>query len=200
MTARPLAPGDLERSYARAATLRSDVERKQRAFGRKVGVLAKGVADLMEPGSSHYRRGVGIHAFAVDGSNCLAASYLEEEGDGYRHRYAVLCGGEAARRALRLADLDPGDSDRPGPERRVLLATFCEYEDFVARLPIYLADIGRDWERREGRMNALEATLQESRRQMSTLRAHRLPAAGSARSGSRGTANGGASARETEGS
>lgn len=200
MTARSLAPGDLERSYARAATLRSEVERKQRAFGREVGVLAKAVADLMEPGSSHHRRSVSIHAFGVGGSNCLAASYLKEEGDSFRYRFAVLCGGEAARRALRMADLDPGDSDQPGPERRVFLATYCEYEDFVERLPVYLADVSRDWERREGQIDTLETKLRESRRRVSTLKRRRLSAAGSARSGPRDVASGGAAARETEGS
>ena len=63
---------------------------------------------------------------------CLAAAYLEPEGDGYRYRYAVLCGGEAAKRALRIAVLDSGGSDEPGPGRRIALAT---YADFVYRLP-----------------------------------------------------------------
>jgi hypothetical protein len=200
MTPRSLTPGELEQSYARAATLRSDVERKQRAFGRKVSALAKGVADLMEPGGSHHRCSVGIHAFAGAGSTWLAASYLEDEGNGYRYRFAVLCGGEAARRALRMADLDPGDSDQPGPERRVFLATYGEYEDFVERLPAYLADVSRDWERLEGQIDTLETKLRESRRRVSTLKRRRLSAARSARSGPRDVASGGAVARETEGS
>jgi hypothetical protein len=61
----------------------------------------------MQPGEMHYRRSVGLHAFPVDGVRCLAAAYLEEEGDGYRYRYAVLCSGEAAKRALKTANLDP---------------------------------------------------------------------------------------------
>jgi hypothetical protein len=55
----------------------------------------------------HHRRGIGVHAFPVDGVLCLAASYLEEARDEYRYRYGVLCGGEPAKRALNTADLDP---------------------------------------------------------------------------------------------
>ena len=44
----------------------------------------------MEPGEFFHRIGVGLHAFDVDGTTCLAASYLEEDGYGYRYRYAVL--------------------------------------------------------------------------------------------------------------
>ena len=183
MTPRSLTPGELEQSYARAATLRSEVERKQRAFGRKVNALAKGVAGLMEPGSWHFRRSIGIHAFTVAELTCLAASYLEDEGDGYRYRYAVLCGGEAARHALRTADLDPSDSDAPGPERRVFLATFSEHQDFVERLPAYLADIARVWAQRERQIEALEAGLQESRASVTTLRRRRRPTRGSTLSG-----------------
>ena len=65
----------------------------------------------MEPGSHLHRIGVGLHAFDADGAVCLAAAYLEPEGDNFRYRYAVLCGGEAAKRALRAAVLDPSDCD-----------------------------------------------------------------------------------------
>ena len=84
----------------------------------------------MEPGSHLHRIGVGLHAFDADGAVCLAAAYLEPEGDNFRYRYAVLCGGEAAKRALRTAVLDPSDCDEPGSGRRIALAT---YDDFVYR-------------------------------------------------------------------
>ena len=80
--------------------LQRQIERKEHALGRKVQTLAKGLADLMQPGEMHHRRGVGLHAFPVDGVSCLAAACLEEERDGFRYRYAVLRGGEAAKRAL----------------------------------------------------------------------------------------------------
>ncbi len=64
----------------------------------------------MEPGAHLYRRSVGLHAFEVDGTVCLAAAYLETDGNGYRHRYAVLCGGEAAKRAPHSAVVNSGDS------------------------------------------------------------------------------------------
>ncbi len=100
--------GQLEASFARAAVLQREIERKERLLGRRVQTLAKGLADLMVPGKSLYRRSIGVHAFPVDGVPCLAAAYLEEEGEGYRYRYAVLCGGDAAKRAPKTADLDPG--------------------------------------------------------------------------------------------
>ena len=68
--------GQLEASYARAAVLQREIERKQRLLGRRIQVLAKGLAGLMQPGKSHHRRGIGIHAFPVDGVMCLAAGYL----------------------------------------------------------------------------------------------------------------------------
>jgi hypothetical protein len=134
--------GQLEASFARAAVIQREIERKERLLGRRIQTLAKGLANLMQPGEMHHRRGVGLHAFPVDGVLCLAAAYLEKESDDYRYRYAVLCGGEAARRALKTADLDPGDSDEPG-SRRVALATYDDYVAFVDRLPTYLADVTR---------------------------------------------------------
>jgi hypothetical protein len=82
-----------------------------------------------------HRRGVGPHAFDVNGCVCLAAAYLEPDGEGYRYRYAVLCGSEAAERALRTAVLDPGDSDGPSSGRRVALATYGDHEDFNRASP-----------------------------------------------------------------
>lgn len=150
--------GQLEAAFTRAAVLRREIERKERALGRSVQTLAKGLADLMQPGEMHHRRGVGVHAFPVDSVTCLAAAYLEKEGDGYRYRYAVLCGGEAAKRALKTADLDPGDSDEPG-SRRVALATYDDYVAFVDRLSAYLGDVTRDLEARirEGENNDTSA-------------------------------------------
>ena len=117
-------------------------------MGRKVQFLAKGLANLMEPGAHLHRSGVGLHAFAVDGAVCLAAAYHEPEGDTYRYRYAVLCGGEAAKRALRTAVLDPSDCDEPGLGRRIAPATNADYDDFVYRLPKFIADVTRRLEDR----------------------------------------------------
>jgi hypothetical protein len=141
MTTRAPSPGQLEQSFARASQLQAELQRKERAIGRKVQVLALGLAGLMEPGAHLYRSGVGLYAFDVGGVVCLAGAYLEAEGDGYR--YAILCGGEAAKRALRTAVLDPGDSDEPGPGRRIALATYADYNDFVYRLPTFIADVTR---------------------------------------------------------
>ena len=113
MTTRAPSPGQLEQSFARASQLQAELGRKERAIGRKVQVLALGLAGLMEPGAHPYRTGVVLHAFDVDGVVCLAAAYHEPDGDGYRYRCAVLCGGETAKRALRTAVLDPGDRRRP---------------------------------------------------------------------------------------
>lgn len=44
------------------------MQRKERAIGRKVQVLAQGLAGLMEPGAHLHRTGVGLHAFDVDGA------------------------------------------------------------------------------------------------------------------------------------
>ncbi len=128
-------PGELEKAFARAREMQADLARRERAVGRRIQALAWGLAALMAPGEFFHRISVGLHAFDVGGTTCLAASYLEGDDDGYRYRYAVLCGGEAARRALRDAALDPSDSDRPGPTRRVALATYPQYDDFQYRLP-----------------------------------------------------------------
>ena len=129
--------------------------------------LAKGLADLMRPGDMHHRRGIGLHAFAVEDVLCLAAAYLEEERDGYRYRYAVLCGGEAAKRALNTADLDPEDSDEPG-SRRIALAGYDDYVAFVDRLPKYLEDVTRGLEARIREAESTEATARKVGREIST--------------------------------
>lgn len=116
---------------------------------------------------SLHRRGIGLHAFPVDGVPCLAAGYLEDERDGYRYRYAVLCGGEAAKRALATASLDPGDSDEPGASRRIALATYADYVDFVERLPAYLADVTRDLEARIRQAESTDATARQVGRELS---------------------------------
>jgi len=102
-----ISAAQLEASFARAVVLQREIERKERLLGRRIQVVARGLADLMQPGEMHHRRGIGLHAFPVDGALCLAAGYLEEERGDYRYRYAVLCGGEAAKRALNTADLNP---------------------------------------------------------------------------------------------
>lgn len=161
-----IPPGQLEASFTRATVLQREIERRQRLLGRRIQTLAKGLADLMHPGEMHHRRGVGLHAFAVEGLTCLAAAYLEEEGDHYRYRYAVLCGGEAAKRALKTADLDPGDSDEPG-SRRVALATYDDYVAFVERLPAYLGDAIRNLESRIREAESTKETARKVGRQLS---------------------------------
>src|SRR5437870_13742727 len=131
MTARPPTPEEIERAFARARQMQADLARRERAVGRKIQTMARALAAVMKPGEHFHRMGVGLHAFDVDGTTCLAAAYLERVGDDYRYRYAVLCGGEAAKRELRSAALDPGDSDEPGPNRRVALATYDDYDDFL---------------------------------------------------------------------
>jgi hypothetical protein len=112
----------------------------------------------MDPGDHHHRVHVGIHAFDVDGRTCLTSAYDEEVGDQYRYRYAVLCGGEAAKRALKTAQLDPGDSDEPSAHRRIALASYEDYEEFVERLPRFLNDVIRNLEAKVERTKATETT------------------------------------------
>ena len=83
------------------------------AIGRKAQEIAKGLADLMVAGAHLHRRNVGLHAFDVDGLVCLAAAYLEPDDDDFRYRYAVLCGGEGAKRAL----IPSGSRDRLSQRR-----------------------------------------------------------------------------------
>ncbi len=103
-----------------------------------------------------------------------AASYLEEARDGYRYRYAVLCGGEPARQALNTADLDPGDSDEPG-SRRIALASHDDYVAFVDRLPKYLDDATRDL---EAQLRQAEATDETVRKISAQVKARRSRPAG----------------------
>jgi hypothetical protein len=120
----------------------------------------------MEPGDFLHRIGVGLHAFDVDGVVHVATSYLEADGDGCRYRYAVLYGGEAARRALRDAPLEPSASDEPGPGRRVSLATYADYDDFLYRLPKYLSDINHRLEERVRETNDTDVRVGEGRGQI----------------------------------
>jgi hypothetical protein len=161
-----ISAAQLEASFARAVVLQREIERKERLLGRRIQALAKGLADLMQPGEMHYRRGVGLHAFLVGGVLCLAAAYLEGESGDYRYRFAVLCGGEAAKRALNNAELDPGDSDEPG-SRRIALASYDDYVDFVDRLPNYLEDVTRDLEARLRQTETIEATARQVGREVS---------------------------------
>lgn len=163
-------PGELEKAFKRAHELQTDLVRRERAVGRRIQALARGLAAVMEPGEFFHRIGVGLHAFDVDGTTCLAASYLEEDGDGYRYRYAVLCGGEAARRALRNAALDPSDSDEPGPTRRVALATYPQFDDFLYRLPKYLGDVNRRIEAQLGETTNADRRIREGRRLVAATR------------------------------
>jgi hypothetical protein len=123
----------------------------------------------MEVGAHLYRRNIGLHAFDANGFVCLAAAYPEPEGDDFHYRYAVLCGPEAAKRALGIAVLDPGDSDEPGDGRRVSLATYDDHEGFIERLPAYLADITGMLEERIQHPDAAETAMKRGRRQVSTL-------------------------------
>jgi len=158
---RDLNPRHLQESFDRAAKLQRELRKKESRIKRQAQQLAWGLAALMDPGDHHHRVHVGIHAFDVDGQTCLASAYLEKADDQYRYRYAVLCGGEAAKRALKTAQLDPGDSDEPGPHRRIALASYEDYEEFIERLPRYLNDVIRDLEAKVERAKALEATGQK---------------------------------------
>ena len=155
---RDLNPRHLQESFDRAAKLQVELRKKESRIKRQAQQLAWGLAALMDPGDHHHRVHVGIHAFEVHGQTCLASAYLEEVGDKYHYRYAVLCGGESAKKALKTAQLDPGDSDEPGPQRRIALASYEDYEEFIERLPRYLNDVIRDLEARVERTKALEAT------------------------------------------
>ncbi len=157
---RDLNPRHLQESFDRAAKLQGELRKKESRIKRQAQQLAWGLAALMDPGDHHHRVHVGIHAFEVDGHTCLASAYLEEVGDAYRYRYAVLCGGESAKKSLKTAQLDPGDSDEPGRQRRIALGTYEDYEEFIERLPRYLNDVIRDLEARIEHAKALEATDQ----------------------------------------
>lgn len=157
MPARPLAAGDIERAHLRAVQLRTEAERKERAVCRKAALLAAALGRLMEPGMWFHRRSVAVHAFDVDGSTCLASSYLEEYDGDYRYRYAVLCRGERAKTVLRTAPLDPSCADEPGAGRRVALATYEDCLDFLDRLPIFLTDLMRSFEERSRRADRATA-------------------------------------------
>ena len=170
MTTRAPSPGQLEQSFARVNQLQAELRRKEGAIGRKVQVLAEGLAGMMEPGAHLHRIGVGLHAFDVDGAVCLAAAYLEPEGDNYRYRYAVLCGGEAAKRALRTAVLDPDASDEPGVGRRIAVATYADYDDFVYRLPKFIDDITRRLEDRIQKTEGVDLKIRTARRRLSAAK------------------------------
>jgi hypothetical protein len=58
--------GQLEENFARAARLQAELLNTERAIGRRVQRLAKGLADLMGPGAHLYRRSIGLHAFGAD--------------------------------------------------------------------------------------------------------------------------------------
>lgn len=157
---RDLNPRHLQESFDRAAKLQSELRKKESRIKRQAQQLARGLAALMDPGDHHHRVHVGIHAFEVDGQTCLASAYLEEVGDKYHYRYAVLCGGESAKKALKTAPLDPGDSDEPGPQRRIALASYEDYEEFIERLPRFLNDVIRDLEAKVDRSKAIETNNQ----------------------------------------
>jgi hypothetical protein len=157
---RDLNPRHLQESFDRAAKLQGELRKKENRIKRQAQQLAWGLAALMNPGDHHHRVHVGIHAFDLNGQTCLTSAYLEEVGDKYHYRYAVLCGGESAKKALKNAQLDPGDSDEPSPHRRIALASYEDYEEFVERLPRYLNDVIRDLEARVERSKAIETTNQ----------------------------------------
>jgi hypothetical protein len=147
--------------------MQADLARRERAVGRKIETIARALAALMKPGEHLHRIGVGLHAFDVDGATCLAAAYLERMGDDYCYRYAVLCGGEAAKRAPRSAALDPGDSDDPGLGRQVALATYADYDDFLYRLPKYLDDVDRRDEAHVAQVVQAEEQIRKGRSRLS---------------------------------
>ena len=166
----PPTPAELGEAFARVGRLQDELPRRERAISLPARRLARGLADMMAPGDHLHRRYVSLHAFPVGGIVCLVAAYFEEEKGGYRYRYAVLYGGEAAKRALRTVQLDPGDSDEPGPNRRVALATYADYEDFIERLPIFIADVTRDLEECVRKTTKVEGDILEARRQLAKLK------------------------------
>jgi hypothetical protein len=170
MPARPPTSEEIERAIARARQMQADLARRERAVGRRIETLARALAALMKPGEHFHRIGVGLHAFDVDSTTCLAAAYLERVDDDYRYRYAVLCGGEAAKRALRSAALDPGASDDPGPGRRVALATYTDYDDFLYRLPKYLDDVDRRQQAHLAQVIQAEEQIRKGRSRISAAR------------------------------
>lgn len=117
-----------------------------------------------------YRRGIGIHAFEVSGSNYLAATYSDDKRQRDRYRYGVLCGGEVAKPGLRTAELDPSDSDEPGATRRIALATYVECEDFLARLTIFIADATRGLNQRSERTDVAEQQLLVGQRTLTAVK------------------------------
>lgn len=164
MPSPPPTPEQVARSLAEAYRLRGEIARKERAIRRRTQTVARALAALMGSGGYSHRVGVGIHAFEADGTLSLCAAYLEHVGDEFKYRYAVLCGGEAAARALRTAQLDPADSDEPGPGRRIALATYVECEEFLDRLPKFIADARRVLERRLEQTGEAEAQLRDGQR------------------------------------
>lgn len=164
MPSPPPLPEQVARSLAEAYRLRDQIARKERAIGRRTQTVARALAALMGSGGYSHRVGVGIHAFEAGGTLSLCAAYLEHVGDEYKYRYAVLCGGDVAVRALRTAPLDPGDSDEPGPHRRIALATYGECEQFLERLPKFIADGRRVLERRLEHTDEADAQLRDGQR------------------------------------
>lgn len=154
-----LTTAQLAREFGKVAQLKTEVERRQLLIGRSAQRLAAALAQLMEPGWSFYRVGVGLHAFEVDGKIHTALAYLEQHGEEYRYRYAVLSGGRAAREALRFAALDPSDSDPPGADRSIRLATYEDYQDFIDRLPKFLRDVTWQYETRVERIDRERAKI-----------------------------------------
>lgn len=170
MPSPPPTADQIAKTLAEAYRLRDEIARKERAIRRRTQTVAKALATLMGPGGHSYRVGIGVHAFEADGSLCLCAAYLEDVGKESRYRYAVLCGGEVAVRALRMAQLDPGDSDEPGPRRRIALATYVECEDFLDRLATLIADATRRLEERLARTQSAEERLLAGRRALSAVK------------------------------
>lgn len=137
------------------------MRKKESRIKRQAQQLAWGLAALMEQVTITIECTLESTPSTLMGT-CLASAYDEEVGDHYRYRYAVLCGGEAAKRALKTAQLDPGDSDEPGPHRRIAIAGYEDYEEFIERLPRYLNDVIRDLETKVEQMRRLRPPTRES--------------------------------------
>jgi Phage integrase family len=97
MTTRAPSPGQLEQSFARVNQLQAELQRKERAIGRKVQFLAEGLAGLMEPGAHLHRIGVGLHAF--------------DPRDSIRDRAILLVLLDTGLRLGELVRLSVGDVD-----------------------------------------------------------------------------------------
>lgn len=178
-----LTPSQLSRQLAEIHRLQTDVEARQRSIVVRARRLAAELASLMDDGEFHHRIGVGLHAFDVDGKRCLAASTLEEDNSipaeplnlppwhtRHVHEFAILVGGDAARRYLRSAPIPAALSSDPDGARRVRLATHGDFDAFLYRLARYIGDVARTFEDAWTEAGEAESRLRDGRIRLEALR------------------------------